>query len=162
MEDRRPRKRLPRHKVRLPTFPVPHTIPKWRSKSKVAIIEGPEKMARIGLVDDDPSIRRAVCRLLRSHGYECISYESAETALADSDLLNMDCLVLDVELLGMDGFDLRDRLRGLGAQVPHVFLTAHSESDYRGWASRIGDSSFLTKPVDEDQLLSSIEKLIAR
>jgi FixJ family two-component response regulator len=125
-------------------------------------MENLQIMTRIGLVDDDPSVRRAVSRLLRSHGYECVAYESAETALADPDLPNLDCLVLDIELLGMDGFDLRDRLRDRGARIPHVFLTAHSESDYRDWATRMGDSSYLTKPVEEEQLLSSIERLIAR
>jgi FixJ family two-component response regulator len=119
-------------------------------------------MIRIALVDDDFSIRRSVSRLLRSHGYECVSYSSAESALADPSLMNMGCLLIDIELFGMDGFELRDRLEDLGSPVPYIFVTAHSEADIPEWPSRIGDSYFLTKPVDESLLLSAIESLTLR
>jgi len=116
-------------------------------------------MARIALIDDDASIRTAVCRLLRSNGYDCIAYESAESALADPTLLQVSCVLIDVELLGMNGFELRDRLRDVGSPVPHIFVTAHSESDFPEWRARLGDSVCLTKPVEEQLLLSAIAKL---
>ncbi len=116
-------------------------------------------MTRIALVDDDPSIRRSVSRLLRSHGYQCVAYESAEIALADSALSQMNCLLIDIELFGIDGFEFRDRLRDRGSKVPHVFITAHSASDVPDWDSRMGNSSYLTKPVEEHLLLSTIEEL---
>jgi FixJ family two-component response regulator len=119
-------------------------------------------MTKIALVDDDFSIRRSISRLLRSHGYECVAYESAESALADPGLMKMSCLLIDIELFGMDGFELRDRLRDLGSRVPHIFVTAHSESDIPEWASRMGDSHFLTKPVEERLLLTAIESLSLR
>jgi FixJ family two-component response regulator len=115
---------------------------------------------RIGLVDDDPSIRRALGRLIRSHGYHCIPYESAESALADPEFLKVDCLIIDVEFLGMNGFQLRDRLQELGTPIPHIFLTGHKECDFPDWADRIRDSSFLFKPVEEEELLSSIDHLL--
>jgi FixJ family two-component response regulator len=116
-------------------------------------------MIKIGLVDDDPSNRSAIGRLLRSYGYECVAYESAECALADPAFLRMGCVLIDIELLGMNGFDLRDRLLGLGSGVPHIFVTAHSEADFPHWKTRMHDSLWLTKPVDEQVLISTIEKM---
>jgi FixJ family two-component response regulator len=116
-------------------------------------------MARIALVDDDSSIRRSVSRLLRSLGYECVTYESAESALADPSLLQAVCLLIDIELFGMNGFELSDHLRSLGSSVPHIFVTAHSETDIPDWNTLIGDSYWLVKPVEEDVLRSAIEKL---
>ncbi len=116
-------------------------------------------MTRIALVDDDLSIRRSIGRLLRSYGFECVMYESAETALTDPMLSQMGCLLIDIELFGIDGFELRDRLRDRGSKVPHIFITAHSASDVPNWDPRIGDSFYLTKPVEERLLLSAIEEL---
>jgi len=117
-------------------------------------------MTKIALVDDGSSIRKAVGRLLRSNGYQCTVYESAEAALADPALREMSCLLIDVELPGISGFDLQDRLRGLGSTVPHIFVTAHSETDCPDWGARLGDSPYLTKPVEELLLLSTIEKVL--
>ena len=116
---------------------------------------------RIGLVDDDLSVRKAMSRLLRSRGSVCVTYESAEAALADPDLLRLHCLILDVELPEMNGFELRDHLVALGSPIPHLFLTAHTESDFADWNTQMGDSLCLRKPVDENQLISVINKLIA-
>ena len=117
-------------------------------------------MTRVGLVDDDLASRRAISRLLRSRGYECIAYESAESALADSDLAQGDCLLINIGLPGMDGFELRDRLRDRGSQVPHVLVTACAESDFPSWAMRIRDRLYLKKPVEDRPLFSLIEKLV--
>jgi FixJ family two-component response regulator len=115
---------------------------------------------RIGLVDDDLSVRKAMSRLLRSRGSVCIAYESAEAALADPNLLLLHCLILDIELPEMNGFELRDHLIQLGSPIPHLFLTAHTESDFADWNARMGDSLCLRKPVDENQLISLINELI--
>jgi FixJ family two-component response regulator len=115
---------------------------------------------RIGLVDDDLSVRKAMSRLLRSRGSVCIAYESAEAALADPNLLLLHCLILDIELPEMNGFELRDHLIQLGSPIPHLFLTAHTESDFADWNARMGDSLCLRKPVDENQLISVINELI--
>jgi len=128
----------------------------------VVIINNLAIMTKIGLVDDDPSARTATSRLLRSNGYACVAYESGEAALADPDLLEMDCLILDIQLGGMTGFEIRDRLRTLGSGIPLFFVTAHSEADLAGWSSAIGDSHFLTKPFEEDKLIAMIEGLRRR
>jgi FixJ family two-component response regulator len=117
-------------------------------------------MTKIALVDDDASIRKAIGRLLRTHGYDCVAYESAETALSDPDLPRMDCLLIDVQLGSIDGFKLRDWLQSSGSSLPHIFITAHSEQDWPDWRTRMGDSTWLAKPVDEQLLISEIERLI--
>ena len=116
---------------------------------------------RIGLVDDDLSVRKAMSRLLRARGSECVTYESAEAVLADPDLWRIDFLILDIELPEMNGFELRDHLIELGSPIPHLFLTAHTESDFADWNARMGDSLCLRKPVDENQLISLINRLTA-
>jgi FixJ family two-component response regulator len=117
---------------------------------------------RIGLVDDDLSVRKAMSRLLRSYGSECVTYESAEAALADPELFQVHCLILDIELPEMNGFELRDHLIEIGSPIPHLFVTAHAEADFADWSIRIGNSPYLRKPVDENQLVSLIDKVIAR
>lgn len=117
-------------------------------------------MTKIALVDDDASIRKAIGRLLRTHGYECVAYESAESALSDPDLPRMDCLLIDVQLGGIDGFKLRDWLYTSGSRLPHIFITALSEQDWPDWYGRMRDSAWLAKPVDEELLVSEIERLI--
>jgi two-component system, LuxR family, response regulator FixJ len=74
--------------------------------------------------------------------------------------LQIDCLILDIELPEMSGFELRDHLIELGSPIPHLFVTAHSESDFADWSVRIGDSPYLRKPVDENQLISLINKVL--
>jgi FixJ family two-component response regulator len=120
----------------------------------------PTATMRIGLVDDDVSVRRAVARMIRAYGYSCLIYESGESALADPEILHMDCLIVDIQLGGINGFELRDRLRALGFPIPHVFITAHMESDSAQWSARVGKSVVLTKPFEEHQLIASIESSI--
>jgi FixJ family two-component response regulator len=118
------------------------------------------KTLRITLVDDDASVRSAVSRLLRSNNYTCKTYESAEGALADPEFTRADCLVLDVQLSGMNGFALRDRLRDMGNPTPCLFITAHPATGSPEWNHAIGDSPCLTKPFEEVQLLTAIDGLL--
>lgn len=124
------------------------------------IIPNAARPTRIALIDDDASVRSGVSRLLRSHDYVCRSYESAESALADPDLADMDCLVIDVQLSGMNGFALRDRLLRDGVLVPCLFITAHADTDSGEWIRSVGTSLCVIKPFDESQLLAAIHKLL--
>src|SRR5271163_2212663 len=114
-------------------------------------------MARIGLVDDDLSVRRAVGRLLRANGYSCVTYESAEVALTDPTLPQMSCIIIDIQLGGMNGFEFRDRLDALGVRIPSLFITAHVGPDLPG---HFGNSLLLIKPFEEEQLMASIKRSI--
>ncbi len=115
---------------------------------------------RIGLIDDDASVRSAVSRLLRSYNYSCTGYDSAESALADPHLSAMHCLVVDVQLCGMSGFALRDRLQQRGFVVPCLFITAHAETDSAEWIRSLGPNPCVIKPFDESQLLTAIDNLL--
>jgi FixJ family two-component response regulator len=112
----------------------------------------------IAVVDDDHSVRRALSRLLRSNSYACVTYESGEEALADPLVKESDFLILDMQLGGMNGFDVRDRLRTQGVWVPHVFTTAHTHEQSPDWFGRVGDSPILTKPFEERDLIGLIER----
>ena len=105
-------------------------------------------------MDDDLSVRRAVGRLLRTHGYDCMIYDSAEAALSDPDFPRMNCVILDVQLGGISGFELGERLHSLGLSMPQIFITAHVKSDF---PQRSQDTALLVKPFDESQLIDLIK-----
>jgi FixJ family two-component response regulator len=116
---------------------------------------------RIALVDDDYSVRRAVSRMLRSYGYLCSAYDSGESALADPEIQQMDCLVIDIHLSGMSGFEFFDRLTALGFPIPHFFITAHKEYGLSAWPVPAGNCIVIMKPFEESQLIALIEKSVA-
>jgi len=116
--------------------------------------------AKIGLVDDDRSIRKAVGRLLRSHGFACKTYESADEALGDPELREMDCLVLDIHLEGSSGFELRNKLREMRINIPHIFITALTEPDSREWVQQVDGTPCLGKPFEEWELVTLLGALL--
>jgi len=119
------------------------------------------KIVRIALVDDDLSMRKALSRLLSTYGYTCKTYESGEEALADPALLRVDCLVVDIQLGGIDGIELCERVHALGSSVPHVFITASTNRNLPESPSHIRDSILLFKPIEEHDLIDSIQRSIA-
>jgi FixJ family two-component response regulator len=102
------------------------------------------------VVDDDSAIRRAIGRFLRSVGHNVIVFESAEAYLADR--CAADCAILDVQMPGLNGFELEERLRQDGAGTPVIFITAHAELAGRARSC----APLLRKPIDEDGLLDAI------
>lgn len=117
----------------------------------------------VHLVDDDPSFRTAIGRLLHASGYEMRAYASAQELL---DQLPGDnepgCIVLDVQIPEMSGPELHERLIGLGLELPIIFLTGHGDIATSVRAIKAGAEDFLTKPVSQDALLGAIERGIAR
>ncbi len=81
----------------------------------------------VGVVDDDESIRRSLARLLRAAGMKAITYASAEAFRADIEPPHFACLVLDVQLPGMSGIDLRNQLAAEGTATPVLFVTAYDD-----------------------------------
>jgi FixJ family two-component response regulator len=116
--------------------------------------------AKIGLVDDDASIRKSVVRLLRSHGYACKAYHSGEMALADPELLKMDCLLIDIQLEGISGIELRDRVLACGIPMPHIFISACAAPDWRVCLQQMGSSPCLGKPFEEWELIALLDVLL--
>jgi FixJ family two-component response regulator len=119
------------------------------------------RMIRIALIDDDSSMRKALSRLLSTHGFACTTYESGEAALADPDLLRMDCLVVDIQLGGINGFELCERVEELGLSIPHIFITACMDQNLPEHPSFTRDSILLVKPIEEHDLVESIQRSLA-
>jgi two-component system response regulator FixJ len=116
----------------------------------------------IGVVEDDPLLRRALQRLLRATGFTVAAFDSAEEFLASSPAAPFDCLVLDIRLRGaLSGFDLHERLRAAGVSTPTIFITGHDDEPTRERARRIGAAGYVPKPFDEQSLISLIEAALA-
>ena len=116
----------------------------------------------IGIVDDDASILRAIRRLLVAAGFSVRTFSSAEEFLASEHQEAINCLVLDIHLDGLSGFELQDRLLEAHVRIPIVFITAHDDLPTRERAQRGGASEYLRKPFDEQALLGAIETALAR
>ena len=111
------------------------------------------------VVDDDPLLRRALGRLLRSIGFVVETFASAEDFLA-ATRPSPDCLVLDIRLGALSGFDLHDRLRASGVSIPTVFITGHDDAATRERARRLGAAGYVPKPFEEETLVAAIEAAI--
>ena len=120
-------------------------------------------MARspIAVVDDDESVRRSTRRLLESFGYRAAVFESAEGFLRFGQLRDTSCLVLDVQMPGMDGLQLQTQLAAEGCGIPVIFITAHDDQESRRRALRAGAVAFLDKPFTDQQLLQAISFSLA-
>jgi FixJ family two-component response regulator len=117
----------------------------------------------IGIVDDDPPMLRSLERLLHSVGYNVLPFDSAEAllgALESLESLEADVLVLDLHLPGKDGLALQNELQRLAPQLPVVFLTGRADIHSTVKAMRGGAHNFLTKPVNETELIEAIEAAV--
>lgn len=121
------------------------------------IIEVPAGEAfTIFIVDDDAAVVRALSRLLRSHGYETRSFTSSEKFLEGHDRSLPGCAVLDLSMPGLDGLELQQALACDGVDRPIVFLTGRGDVPSSVKAMKAGAVDFLTKPVDDYELLAAI------
>lgn len=115
----------------------------------------------ICIVEDDAPVRAALSRLLHALGHEVHSFASAEEFTADDPESPCGCLLLDVRLPGISGIALYDKLRAKTAKIPVVFLTGHGDVPLAVEAMKKGAVDFLTKPVDENVLISALDKALA-
>ena len=111
----------------------------------------------ISIVDDDASIREALKSLMRSVRFNVDAFASAEEFLASERVDDTACLILDVYLPGMNGFELQSHLKTEGRGIPIIFITAHSDEASRQQALKGGAIDFLSKPVRRDTLLKAIQ-----
>jgi FixJ family two-component response regulator len=121
-----------------------------------------DERAVVFLVDDDEQVLRAQSRLLRAHDFETMTFESAEAFLAQHDPLQPGCLVLDVNLPGLDGLVLQQRLVEIGSPRPIVFLTGHGDIPTSVRAIKAGAVDFLTKPVASEVLVAAVRVALAQ
>jgi len=121
-----------------------------------------ESDALVAIVDDDPSVRRGLQRLIRSAGWKVETFASAQEFLDRPSAISPSCLVLDLQLPGLSGLDLQQRMADLGLDIPVVFLTGQGNIPASVKAMKAGAIEFLTKPVDEQNLLKAIQEAIER
>ena len=100
----------------------------------------------VSIVDDDASVRAAMQSLLRSLGFVAFVFESAEDFLRSPRVDDSSCLITDVQMQGMSGLDLQDRLIAQGSRIPMIFITAFPEQNIRSRAQASGALGFLEKP----------------
>jgi FixJ family two-component response regulator len=125
-------------------------------------MNAPRDSPTVHVVDDDPQVAKALSRLLREHEFRSAVYESAEDFLAQFDASVPGCLVLDVNLPGLDGLALQRRLSEGGLVLPIVFLTGHGDIPMSVQAIKAGAVDFLTKPVAADVLLAAVRAGVAQ
>jgi len=110
----------------------------------------------VSVVDDDESLRRSLRNLLGSVGFRVETFASAEAFLQSLHHQHTGCLVLDLRMPGMNGFDLLQHLSGMGSRIPVVILTAHGEEEARQRAMQAGAVAFLSKPFNGKALLEAV------
>ena len=139
-----------------------------RTMSRAAPGDAPGPTERSGramgslvfVVDDDASVRKSLDRLLNAAGYRVQTFESARAFLARPPLPAEEpqCLILDVRMPGLNGLDLQTSLRNAGSTIPIVFSTGFGDVTSSVRAMKIGAVDFLTKPIDESELLSAVQR----
>lgn len=121
-----------------------------------------DEVATVFLVDDDPSVVRALSRLLRVAGHGVRAFRSSQEFLTDHDPAVPGCLVLDLAMPGLNGLELQNALAASGSQRPIVFVSGHGDVCSSVQAMKAGAVDFLTKPVSEENLLAAVDRAIAR
>ena len=116
----------------------------------------------ISIVDDDESIRVAAGDLVTSLGFVALTFASAEAFLQSGDATRTSCLITDIQLPGMSGLDLQDRLRTEGYRLPIIVITAFPEPKLKRRAQAAGAAAFLVKPFDGRELIARIEEVLSR
>jgi FixJ family two-component response regulator len=111
----------------------------------------------ISIVDDDESMREATKGLVRSFGYQAVTFESAEEFLGSDSVKDTSCLIADVQMPGLSGIDLQQRLIAQGHLMPTIFITAFPEEAMRQRALTAGAVGCLDKPFSEESLLKCLD-----
>jgi FixJ family two-component response regulator len=118
---------------------------------------------RIHIVDDDPAVVIALRRLLRSWGMQVRTFASGEEFLsALSRSPDADCSVIDVQMPGMTGLEVQERMTRAGMDLPVIFITAHEEEEVKENALRAGAAGFLQKPFTDEALVGLIRDALQR
>jgi FixJ family two-component response regulator len=127
---------------------------------KQAQSEMPARTQTIAIVEDDASFNRALERLLKASGFATRTFLSAEEFLASNAFESLACLILDINLPGISGFELLDRLSRYDGRPPVIFITATDEKTVRDRASRVSGNACLGKPMDGAALLQAVRAQI--
>jgi FixJ family two-component response regulator len=114
------------------------------------------KLSLISVVDDDESVRESLPDLLREFGFAVQTFESGEQFFASASMEQSQCLILDIAMPGMSGFDVQRGLRARNNHVPIVFITAQREKNAHRYSTEDGVVACLLKPFSDIALLEAI------
>ena len=110
----------------------------------------------VSVVDDDESVRESLPDLLREFGFAVLAFSSAEEFLASDAIGKTNCLILDIAMPGMTGYDLQTELARRRREIPIVFITAHGDESLRPYVLERGAVGCLLKPFSETALLDAL------
>ncbi len=111
----------------------------------------------VAVVDDDFAVGKAVGRLLKTAGFDALTFVSAQEFLGDGRQADVACLIVDLKMPDMDGLALQARMKTLGSSVPTVFVTAHDDPASEAQALAGGALAVLHKPFDDTRLLEAVQ-----
>ena len=114
------------------------------------------RSATVAIIDDNPSMLRSIRRLLNAAGFSVETFPSAEAFLDEDGCNRAACVVLDIHLPGMSGFDLRRHLTEAASGLPVIFITAINDEDLRGAANLLGCVAYLNKPFAPEALVAAV------
>ena len=129
--------------------------------TKAAIVSREEEPV-VFIIDDDPSVREALADLLRSANLKVKTFVSAQEFLQQEHPDTPGCIVLDVKLPGMSGLEFQRALMKLGVDLPIIFISGHGDIPMSVQAMKSGAIEFLTKPLNEQELLDAIQVGLVR
>ena len=113
-------------------------------------------MPRIAIIEDDPSVRRALVLVLESAGFEALDFPSGDAFMESRAIEACDCIITDLCMPGLSGFDFMERMQAEGRTPPVIVVTAFGNSANRERARRFGVKAFFGKPIDDQALVDAI------
>jgi FixJ family two-component response regulator len=113
----------------------------------------------VAVIDDDESVCRSLGRLLRQAGLDSVAFPSAEDFLSEMTRRRFDCLLADIQLGGMSGIELQERLVALGDATPVIFITAHDDPAARAEAVNGGCAGFFRKTDPGLEIIQTIRRV---
>ena len=119
----------------------------------------------IAVVDDDESVCRALKRLVRTFGMDVETFGSGQAfieAITARPSYHIDCVVLDLQMPGLNGLQVQERLSGLRRCLPVIFITAHEEPGVRERAIAAGAAAFVRKPFSDEVFIDTLRDAIGR
>src|SRR5262245_43062913 len=114
----------------------------------------------VSIIDDDESIRRTTTLLIESFGFRAAAFESAERFLSSGQLHDTSCLIVDVQMPGMNGLQLQSRLAADACCLPDALTISYDDKESRRRAMQAGAAAFLSKPFSDEQLLQTIRSSV--
>lgn len=126
------------------------------------IISMPASPLLVAVVDDEESVRKALRRLFRSVGIEAETFATGQEFLASLTVHQPDCLILDYHMPGLTGMDVQRQLVAQGYNVPAIVISGHDQPGLAGELHKAGVAAYLTKPVDDRELLEAIARAVSK